>query len=1265
MNLLKSTAFLIIAPLLSQLSMNAQFSKDHHIKNLQELNRSALQKNSSPNEQEMDIQQHALSALAMPTVEIEKYEERRIEIPSVNAGDLPRNWEPKVQISISRKIPTAYIYCNTLRQKNGEVYALKNIKYRISESTASLSKTESLRSYASNSVLASKKFYKIAVESDDVYRIDYAFLAQHCGLSGSISSGSIQVYGNGGQMLSWDLSIVPADDLQEVPIHVVDQGDGTLDAGDYILFFGTGPNKSYWDNSDKLYRHQLNKYEDRSYYFITLNGQNNKRISTATPASNTGLSTDKFYAHKYRHEDSTVLERVGGYWFGDVMKYGAPTRQFVYAVDHPYPGSNTSLYLRSAYYSSKSDGQIRLSVDNTQVDQNSYAHFPVHYGYPVVSYRDHKHTMPVQSQHKISLSATLHSFSDLAYMNFLDLTIPRKLTTALSSPCIIRNPEFNSSSQSLKFEFDGTLSASLQIWDVKDIHQTLSIPVQTAAGKSYFVGSTADDSQYLLLDPSTDGMAPTFVEEVSSQNLHAHSPVDLIIVSPKEYLAQAENLGTHRRNKDGVSYRVVDLKQIYNEFGGGSQDPVAIRDYAKMLYDKASTSGSAPKNLLLFGDASYDYKNRTQTNQNLVPTYESPNLRRIDAFNTDDYYGFLDDNENPKSTQAQSLDVGVGRIPFNDQTKLNNVLQKIYHYESPASFGSWRMLGTFTADNQDDGNLVHFRGAEQISDTLQHYNDILNIDKVYGDAYPIQSTAGGARIPEFNTKLNALVNQGSLFVNYTGHGGTTGLGQEGFVTLNDINSWKNPDNLPIFITATCDFSKFDFPDLYAAGERILMESQNGGVALITTTQDVYGGPNRILNRNYLKHQYRLAADGIMSIGEAWRLSKNDYYNHSPTETTNYNYQKFSLLGDPSMKPAFPRWRVVVDSVLSIPTGQKVDTLKALGRYTMYGHISDPAGSLQTDFSGLVYPKIYDKSQTFRTTQQVSNSSVLPYELRKSLVFNGKAQVQDGRFETSFVLPKDIQYNYGQAKISTYATAGDRDAGGAYYRYTIGGEDSTAADDDIGPELDGFLNDENFVDGGITHPDPVLILKLEDYSGINTTGSSIGHDLIAVLDDDQSSPHVLNNYYEADANDYTKGTVRYPFYDLEPGDHHLDIKVWDGANNSSSLRLNFKVVNQNELELTRVYNYPNPFSTKTSFMFEHNYPNDQLKVQINIYTLTGKLVNSINQEVNTSGTRIADIAWNGRDAYGEKIANGSYLYTLKVKTSTGKKAEKMEKLYIIQ
>ncbi|NBX80586.1 MAG: T9SS C-terminal target domain-containing protein [Flavobacteriales bacterium] len=726
-----------------------------------------------------------------------------------------------------------------------------------------------------------------------------------------------------------------------------------------------------------------------------------------------------------------------------------------------------------------------------------------------------------------------------------------------------------------------------------------------------------------------------------------------------------------------MSVHVVKTDDIYNEFSSGAPDAGAIRMFAKMFYDRAALAPTTkPKYMLLFGDGTYDPKNRVSNNNNYVLTYQvDQSENHISALVTDDFFGMLDNNEAIGSSDL--LDIGIGRILVSNTTQAKQQVDKIEHYlkngstlfqnqgascclgeNSTNTFGDWRLKFVQVADDEEGGYFLNSDTEPQYKWVKNNHRE-MNCDKLYMDAFPQQTSAGGQRYPDVYNAITDRVQRGALIVNYVGHGGEVGLAEERVVTIPQIQSWTNINALHLFVSATCEFTKYDDPSRVSAGEWASLNPSGAAIALMTTTRSVYFGVNSNTGIAFYHNVFQRDAQGQpLTFGEIVRRTKNEAGNSD-------NKRSFTLIGDPALKIALPTYQVVTDSINGLSPQVTVDTLKALSRVTIKGHLIDNNGQVLTSYNGVITPSIFDKIKNQKTLGQDPNSPVINYELQRNIVYKGKASVKNGYFEFSFVVPKDIALNYGNGKISYYANNEATDAVGYDTTFTIGGIDPNGITDEQGPTLEAFMNDEKFVNGSVTDASPVLLLKAFDENGINTIGNGIGHDIIAVLDGDVANPIVLNDFYVSNLDDFQRGEIRYQIPNLTNGSHRLEIKVWDVNNNSSTASIDFVVQEKQAPNLENVYNYPNPFTTKTSFMFEHNQACSSLDVQVQIYTVSGKLVKSISKIVPTVGFRSEGIEWDGKDEYQDQLAKGVYVYRLKIKNSDGLTTEKTEKLVILR
>lgn len=536
----------------------------------------------------------------------------------------------------------------------------------------------------------------------------------------------------------------------------------------------------------------------------------------------------------------------------------------------------------------------------------------------------------------------------------------------------------------------------------------------------------------------------------------------------------------------------------------------------------------------------------------------------------------------------------------------------------------------------------------------------MNVKKIYLDAYNQITTAGGQRYPDVNNEIIRMIESGSLLTCFVGHGNPTSATAERVMSIGQVRDYSNINRLTLFISATCEFARVDDSEMLSIGEWMVLNEVGGAVAIMATTRPVLINTNSVVTSNFFKNVFDRDAQGRpQTFGEILLKTKNS--------SSGIGNRSFLLLGDPALRIALPYNEVVLDSINNVGVNIAKDTIRALSKVRMKGHIQDQYGNKLTNYNGIIQPSVYDKMTQRKTLGQDASSPVIPFQEQVNVLFKGRATVTNGEFEFEFIVPKDINYSFGEGKASFYSwdlNTSDN-AGGYSKEFIIGGIDTTGLNDQEGPEIELYLNDESFVNGGMTDETPILIVNLFDESGINTVGNGIGHDITLVLNDDTQNAKVLNEYYESDLDTYKSGTLRYQLERLEPGMHTLTFKVWDVNNNSSERKIEFNVQEKKEIALDHVLNYPNPFTTHTEFFFEHNQVCSALETQIEIFTVTGRLVKTINEMVETRGFRTNGIVWDGRDDFGDQLAKGVYVYRITVVGPDGDKAQEMQKLYLLK
>ena len=1198
-------------------------------------------------------------------------------ISTVTASDLDQlylnsnhvdinDFDPRVSLSNARNEKYVVLNLMPFVRENGLLKRITSIKLKYTEITPADISLE--KDYVTNSVLkpGSGSWYKISVSRDGIHKIDKSFL-ESCGVDvGSISPNDINIYGNGSGRLPEDNSIPRTDDLAKNAIKIIGGDDGVFDDDDYILFHAWGPHR--WYQNLNSFNQDRNPYSDISCYFININSSDTPfRIDEIQNSNNsvTHIVNEYDYFTVYE-KDNISLVNGGQRWYGELFDTDL-YQSFNFSVPNITSSGSVEFEVSIASNCNTSIGTSQIYSIGGATLLSSTLPVGSDFGRSIntMNYNTPSDFMT------LNISITRNTPDVLTYLDRILLNTRRDLVFIENQ---FRFRDLNSVGLGNVSQYSlSDIPNSGFVWEVTNRHVP-NIISGSFIGNDFIFELDSDSLRSFVASDGVNFFVPTIIGSVSSQNLHSLGPVDYIIITHKNFMNQANRLASlHESN--GLTVNVVTAEQVYNEFSSGMLDATAIRSFVKMFYDRATLyPEDKPKYLLLFGDGTYDPKNRVANNNNFILTYQVENSENhISALVSDDYYGMLDDTESFLASDL--LDIGIGRLLISDNNMAKQQVDKIEHYMKNGSnlysiantncnsnngsvtFGDWRTRYVQIADDEE----FQFIGEDceaQYDSVTNNYPE-MNCDKIYLDAFQQVSTAGGERYPEVNTAINDRINRGALIVNYVGHGGEVGVAEERVITVPQIQSWRNIDEMPLLVSATCEFTKFDDPDRVSAGEWASINPYGAAIALMTTTRSVYYEVNEATGRAFYSNVFKRDNNfKPRTFGEIIMRTKNE-------AGFSNNKRSFTLIGDPALRLALPEMNIVTDSINGFAPNIFVDTLKALSKVIVKGHIEDFNGLILNEFNGIVSPTVFDKPKTQTTLQNDPGAPLVNFELQSNKLYRGKASVINGFFEFTFIVPKDINYSIDYGKISYYADNGLIDAIGFEKSVYVGGIDENGINDDQGPQIDVFLNDEGFVNGGITDETPILIVNLFDENGINAVGNGVGHDLVAILDGESANPIILNDYYSAALDDYQSGEIRYNFNNLEVGKHNLSVKVWDVNNNSSEVDVNFIVQEKKEMSLAHVLNYPNPFTTSTDFYFEHNQVCSQLEAQIQIFTISGKLVKTINKYVNTEGFRSEGIPWDGKDDFGDQLAKGVYVYRLKVETPNGEKDEKLEKLVILK
>ncbi len=1112
--------------------------------------------------------------------------------------------------------------------------------------------------FAATSVLSSGTWFRMSVTADGIYRVDFNTLK----LLGLENPSHPKIYANNRGQLPYIIGEPCPDDLEEIAVSINKGSDGIFNEGDYLLFYGQGTGRWLYNKITGNYVFLRHNYSDTAYYFITSSSEDGRSVIDARmPVSDPGYTSNSSDAMWIHEEEVHNILKSGREWY-------QPVSHLRGVVVAPTPGSvitsepvkyNIRLLARSPgpvifrlYEGGNSIDDINIDGVDISSPTGIYARIALLSG----------SAMPSSSSPGYEIRFLQNS--NASARGWIDYALfqGRKTNSFRGETTFIRDSRSVAPGQISEFTVSSS-SDRVSVWDVTDPTNPAVVSYSGNGNDIRFLAFTDSLRTFVVFTPERSLRPGIGKSPVHNQDLHRSPPAEMIIVTHPDFIDYARRLSDIHYQNSGLLSMVVTPREIYNEFSGGIPDIVSIRNFIRMKYLKQKGTGMPLRYLLLFGDGSYDNRIPPPLNPCYIPTYQSENSNIvISSFTSDDFYGLLDDGE---GEDYGSLDIGIGRLPVSDTAEAGIMIKKIASYLSPSTHGDWKNVVVFVADDED-GN-THMTDAERLAGLINDKVPELNVGKIYFDAYRQVTTANGRSYPDVTRAINDRMNTGSLLLNYTGHGNETGLGHERVVTIESIRQWHNNKHLPLFITATCEFSRFDDVEISnltnereerdSAGELILLHKEGGAIALMSTTRLVYSSPNYFLNYNILDASFDInGEEGPPALGDIIRIAKN-------RSSGGVNMRNFILLGDPALKLSYPaRGNVVTDSVFGINTGEITDTLKALSLVTVSGHIEDEHGRPAEDFNGVLSHIVFDEPEKV-TTLANDGGTPMDFDRTENMIFRGKTSVSDGKFSFTFRVPRDINHRPGRGKISYYAYDEKRDFNGYYDNIFIGGFSESVDTDATGPEIKLYLNDTLFRNGGLTDDSPRLFAMISDSGGINTAGSGIGHDIKIWLDNDMSSPVILNNYFINDFGSYCNGTIDYRLYGLAPGRHTLTLQAWDNYNNSSEKSISFEVGKSDIFMIRNLMNYPNPFGDRTTFTAEHNRPGMSADVTINIFNLAGEVIKIIRTSVDTEGYRLPPVEWDGKDNRGKKPAGGLYPYSLHIRTRDGETSSISSRLII--
>lgn len=1201
-----------------------------------------------------------------PVFEEIKGAQLRAMLPMLQRMNLSDSLQLIVNKGLYRKNDCWDVYFYPFICRDKKYYRLLSFEWKIQDSKskvvqdegfASVANFTSLRSgnaqnaadrYAANSVLSKGNWQKISVTENGVYKLSFDELKKM-----GIDPQKAQVYGYGGHLLAEDFSDASRpyiDDLPKVPMY-------KNDAEKYILFYANGLRRWIYDAKAGMYVRELNHYSDKAYYFVSESEDGQMLMQEALEAGEATTQSQHYTAFILHENDWVNLGTTGRECFGESF-ISASQQHFKFDIGEHFVSDETSQMMVEFVVRNSLSTSCQVYLNDHNIGVMSF---------PRISPDDNYNYGDLKSLSKSFKANT--SIIDIAldyrnmgytpkaaYLDKITLNVRKKLSG--KQPVLLFRDPLGLGYQQVKEYQISEAGENHIVLDISKNTEPRIVPTYMKDGKFCFRASADNLKEFALIDLKAGIPSPKKEGKVDNQNLHALAQQDFVIISHKDFLQQAEQLAQAHREQDGLRCVVVEVEQVYNEFSSGTPDATAYRRLMKMFYDRAQSEEDMPESLLLFGDGVYD--NRLATNQfagisnkpNKLLTYQSKeSLSGTSSFVSDDYFAMLDDSEG-KVLETSKMDIGVGRFPVRTRAEAEVAINKSINYLKNKDKGIWKNQLCFLSDDGD--NNSHIGHADALAEIVRAAHPEYIINKIYIDAFDRENSASGSKTPEANRQFKQLLSNGLLMLNYSGHGSTNAWTAEGLLSITDIRDMKNT-RLPLWVTATCNFSRYDDSET-SGGEMVFLNANGGAFAMVTTSRAVYSSPNFTLNKAFINQVLKKKNGRRLSLGEIMCLTKQ-----STALSSDRNKLNFALIGDPALKLNHPDYQIRITSI----NGKEIDpaapdTLKALSQVSMQGQVLTPEGEVDNSFNGILYPSVFDSEETAYTQGNAGND-VFAYNEQNKVLYAGKASVKNGAFSFDFIVPKDISYSNRKGSVNLYAYSEDgrSEAQGVFKEFIVGGSNNEATIDSIGPTIRLFLNDTLFVEGGQTNAQPCLIAFLHDENGLNTSGNSIGHDI--VLNIDNKEKFNLNQYYESDIDSYVSGMVKFVLPELSEGEHSITLKAWDMQNNSSTESLRFFVKKDLGPKISDIVFRQT--EEMAYFVFGHDRPQVWTTAELRIYDLSGRLQWSHSQSMINGIGQSESIEWNYVGNSGRRVEEGLYICQLRILTDYGEEALISKKILV--
>ncbi len=1179
-----------------------------------------------------------------------------------------------------------------LPQSGSEETAYKIMLLNYDQARAWRKPEVGIRSQKQSTIQAGETLYKFTVGDEGMYKIDGALLESKGIALAGINPAQIRLFNNGGREVPQNSNAPRPDGLIENAIIIVGVSDGRFDRGDYILFYGQGVQGRQYNSGTRKFSHYINRVTNDNVYWLSLEGslQDGKRMTDVSAGQPGSIIRDTYQGLAFVEEELNNPLRSGLNFFG---------RQF--SISELGQQQSYTLNLPNAEAADRAQLQVRFASSNEGIHR-----FAISVNDQVLGNRQFSGSRPAFDQYLIMRTglfaleqpnvlrsgansvtfAYSHSTNNgLAYLDWFELLYTAQLNAVDNQLAFTVFPDTGLQT----YRISNLTTSTPELFDVTDfanVRHFVNLNLRNGQLTFADLQVPSQPKRYLVLEPSKYKSIQN-LERVEFTDLRAAGlGGEFVIITHDDFHSEALRLESLRENgspDNRLITEVARISDVYANFSGGLADPTAIRDFLKYAFD-----AWAPKPLyvLLLGDGDYDYKNIiNRGDANWIPTFQtdelliSNELAELESRTSDSWYTYV-------SGDDAFMDMAIGRINAQSLTDARNAVDKIIAYETQPQFGGWRNTITVVGDDELIGNgnpssvdVVHINQTENIAEA--DFLGRFDIEKIYLSEFPkvVNASVGGVRKPAAKEALLRQINQGTLVVNYIGHGNSTVWAHEAVFEQTDNERVQNFDKLPLYVAATCDWALYDNPQRQSQAEELLLAERRGAIAILSSARLVFSSSNFSFNVSFYEGLFN-------SSGATARLGDAFLYARRRINRNQINDEKFHLYGDPTLRLAVPQYQAVITSMTP-------DSILALSTIEVSGEVRRD-GQLWSDFNGKALMNTFDSKKFVRHVPEAGSTQ--SYFLPGNSIYRGTVAVQNGRFTARFIVPKDISYGGNLARISAYVWNDESDGSGSRENIQVSSSSAILVDTQ-GPEIKVyFKGQENFASGEIVGETATLVVELEDaVSGINIAGE-IGHRLTLSIDPDAEtclselnrflgiSSIDLTDLFQFKEGDHLRGTVEFPLAfpeevdiagrkvscldaDREDADgavschgaagqvrHKLVVKAWDNANNSSTATIDVLVVYEEGLVLCEVMNYPNPFAQNTTFTF---ISNQDAEVTIKIYTVAGQLIQTVERQFARAGFNMID--WDGRDQAGDLPANGVYLYKLVARSLGNSEASQKE------